>query len=40
MMSQIATVPFFLVAAALLLGYADGLYFLLLGFVFSFVAGL
>jgi hypothetical protein len=38
-MSQIATVPFFVAAVALLLGDINGLYFLVLGFVFSFVAG-
>ena len=31
MISPIATVPFFLAAVALLLGHADGLYFLVLG---------
>jgi hypothetical protein len=39
-MSQVATGPFFIAGVLLLLGSSSGLYWLVPGFVFSFVAGI
>jgi hypothetical protein len=38
-MAQIATLPFFVATVLLLLGNAQGLYWLVAGFVFSFISG-
>jgi hypothetical protein len=37
--TQLASIPFFVAVAQLLLGFSGGLYWLVPGFVFSFVAG-
>jgi modulator of FtsH protease len=38
-LSQLATLPFCAVGLSVLIGFAPGLYWMVLGFIFSFVAG-